>query len=53
MLKNLNLCFNWVFTKAWKFFEKPEYLNFTKKRQNHIFGQFWPQIRKEFQKLGG
>jgi hypothetical protein len=26
---------------------------FPKKRQNHVFGQFRPQIRKEHQKLGG
>jgi hypothetical protein len=36
-----------------KFLKKPIFSIFAKKRQNHVFGRFQPQIRKEHQKLEG
>ena len=39
--------------KNLKFSKKPIFSLFAKKGQNRVFGQFWPQIWKEHQKLGG
>ena len=47
------LYFKWAFTKFFGIFEKNDFFTFFKKVQNRVFGQFWPQIRKEHQKLGG
>jgi hypothetical protein len=41
------------FHKNFSRFSKKRFFTFLKKGQNRVFDQFWPQIRKEHQKLKG
>ena len=43
---------SWFSQNFSEFSKKPIFSLFSKKVQNRVFGQFWPQIRIEHQKLG-